>query len=72
MKKIREEVVGKSIKIIGKNPLGYPYGIYKGMKVNFDNNEDMPSGLMVKAGAFRMEGKWPSGIYVYEASIDKE
>jgi hypothetical protein len=65
MKEIRSEVVGKKIQIIGKNPLGLPYGLYKGMKVIFDD-DNVQNGNIVKAGNFRMEGNWPSGIYVYE------
>ncbi|MGP6206889.1 hypothetical protein ACNF42_02495 [Cuniculiplasma sp. SKW3] len=68
---LRKEVVGKTIEIVGINPLGLPYGLYKGMKVIFyDTN--IRKGIKVRAGGFRMEGDWPSGIYVYETYKEKE
>ncbi|MCL4345297.1 MAG: hypothetical protein M1375_03865 [Candidatus Thermoplasmatota archaeon] len=65
MRSIRNEVIGKRIRITGTNPLGYPYGFYKGMRVLFDEEQAGTGEKTVIAGGFRMDGTWPTGLYVY-------
>lgn len=71
MRAIREDARGKRIEITGVNPLGYPYGFYRGMKVLFDDEFIEKGQKYAVAGSYRMEGNWPTGLYIYTPADGK-